>query len=200
ALIGFESKNKFTVKNSLGQKVFYAAEQSDCCTRNCCGPWRPFGMKILDNFKNEVIHLERPLACDSCWFPCCLQKMEVYAPPGCLVGTVEQDWSILAPAFSIKNAAGDTVLRIEGPVCTMSICGSDVEFNLPSEKQEPGKQQFQPMARIETQELTLAYIHCQRHINNSSQKKKEFTHKTIPIKRRNWWEVYQIPKNIRKPN
>ncbi|KAG8281075.1 hypothetical protein J6590_066734 [Homalodisca vitripennis] len=86
-------------------------------------------MKILDNFKNEVIHLERPLACDSCWFPCCLQKMEVYAPPGCLVGTVEQDWSILAPAFSIKNAAGDTVLRIEGPVCTMSICGSDVEFN-----------------------------------------------------------------------
>ncbi|XP_046673250.1 phospholipid scramblase 2 isoform X1 [Homalodisca vitripennis] len=130
ALIGFESKNKFTVKNSLGQKVFYAAEQSDCCTRNCCGPWRPFGMKILDNFKNEVIHLERPLACDSCWFPCCLQKMEVYAPPGCLVGTVEQDWSILAPAFSIKNAAGDTVLRIEGPVCTMSICGSDVEFNV----------------------------------------------------------------------
>lgn len=73
ALVGFETKNKFTVKNSMGQKVFYAVEQSDCCTRNCCGPMRPFGMKILDNYKNEVIHLERPLACDSCWFPCCLQ-------------------------------------------------------------------------------------------------------------------------------
>lgn len=129
ALIGFETKNKFTVKNSLGQKVFYAVEDSDCCTRNCCGPIRPFDMKILDNYKNQVMQLSRPLACDSCWFPCCLQKMEVYAPPGSLVGTVEQEWSIFSPAFSIKNSAGDTVLRIEGPVCTFSICG-DVEFKI----------------------------------------------------------------------
>jgi hypothetical protein len=57
----------------MGQKVYYAVEDSDCLTRNCCGPLRPFDMKILDNFKNEVIHLNRPLACDSCWFPCCLQ-------------------------------------------------------------------------------------------------------------------------------
>ncbi|KAL1122406.1 hypothetical protein AAG570_003810 [Ranatra chinensis] len=129
ALIGFETKNKFTVKNNLGQKVFYAAEQSSCLTRCCCGPIRPFGMKILDNYKNEVIHLERPLACSSCWFPCCLQSMEVYAPPGTLVGTVEQNWSIFTPEFSIKNAAGDTILKIEGPFCTFSICG-DVEFKI----------------------------------------------------------------------
>lgn len=129
ALIGFETKNKFTVKNSQGQKVFYAVEDSDCCSRNCCGPIRPFDMKILDNFKNQVMQLSRPLACDSCWFPCCLQKMEVYAPPGCLIGTVEQEWSILAPEFSVKNSAGDTVLRIEGPVCTFSMCG-DVEFKV----------------------------------------------------------------------
>ncbi|KAJ8940147.1 hypothetical protein NQ314_010814 [Rhamnusium bicolor] len=102
ALTGFESKNKFTIKNSIGQKVYYAVEDSDCCTRNCCGPLRPFDMNILDNYKNEVIHLHRPLACDSCCFPCCLQ-----------------------------NASGDTVLRIEGPFCTMSICG-DVEFQIMS--------------------------------------------------------------------
>lgn len=73
ALLGFETNNKYTIKNSVGQKVFYAVEENDCCTRNCCGPMRPFEMKILDNFKNEVIHLSRPLACQSCFFPCCLQ-------------------------------------------------------------------------------------------------------------------------------
>ncbi|XP_018322587.1 phospholipid scramblase 1 isoform X2 [Agrilus planipennis] len=129
ALTGFETKNKFTIKNSLGQKVYLAVEDSDCCTRNICGPIRPFEMKILDNYKNEVIHLHRPLACDSCCFPCCLQSMEVYAPPGNLLGIVQQEWSLCYPSFSVQNAAGETVLRIEGPICTMSICG-DVEFKI----------------------------------------------------------------------
>lgn len=75
ALTGFETKNKFTIKNSLGQKVYYAVEDTDCLTRNCCGPLRPFDMKILDNYRNEVVHLHRPLACDSCCFPCCLQVL-----------------------------------------------------------------------------------------------------------------------------
>lgn len=78
ALTGFETCNKFTVKNSLGQKVYYAVEDTDCLTRNCCGPLRPFDMKILDNYKNEVIHLHRPLACDSCCFPCCLQVRNIH--------------------------------------------------------------------------------------------------------------------------
>lgn len=70
------------MKNSLGQKVYYAVEDTDCLTRNCCGPLRPFDMKILDNFKNEVIHLHRPLACDSCCFPCCLQvRKKKYETP-----------------------------------------------------------------------------------------------------------------------
>ncbi|CAH1982615.1 unnamed protein product [Acanthoscelides obtectus] len=131
ALTGFETKNKFTVKNNLGQKVYYAAESNDWLTRNCCGHLRPFDMKIYDNYKNEVIHLHRPLACDSCCFPCCLQSMEVSAPPGTIIGTVEQEWSLLCPSYAIKNASGETVLRIEGPFCTFSICG-DVEFKIMS--------------------------------------------------------------------
>lgn len=51
------------------------------------------------------------------------------APPGNLIGTVEQEWSILTPSFSVKDASGETVLKIEGPVCTYSICGN-VEFKV----------------------------------------------------------------------
>nr|CAH7766301.1 unnamed protein product [Callosobruchus chinensis] len=94
-----------------GQKVYYAAESNDWLTRNCCGHLRPFDMKIFDNYKNE--------------------SMEVSAPPGTIIGSVEQEWSILCPSYAIKNASGETVLRIEGPFCTFSICG-DVEFKIMS--------------------------------------------------------------------
>jgi len=129
AFIGFETNNKYTVKAGTGQKVFYAVEDVDCCTRNCCGPSRPFDMKVFDMQQREVIHFSRPLRCDSCWCPCFLQKLEVSTPPGNVVGYVTQEWSICKPSFRIENAAGDTVLRIEGPFCTMSICGS-VEFQV----------------------------------------------------------------------
>lgn len=42
---------------------------------------------------------------------------------------MSQDWSIFCPKFSINNSSGETVLRIEGPLCTYSICG-DVEFEV----------------------------------------------------------------------
>jgi hypothetical protein len=58
-----------------------------------------------------------------------IQNMEVSSPPGTVIGSIQQEWSILTPQFNIKNAAGDTVLKIEGPICTFSICG-DVEFKV----------------------------------------------------------------------
>ena len=70
---GYETNNKYVVKNSVGQKIFFAAEDSGCCERYWCNNLRSFEMNILDNFGNEVIHIHRPLACQSCLYPCCLQ-------------------------------------------------------------------------------------------------------------------------------
>ncbi|KAJ3665712.1 hypothetical protein Zmor_001194 [Zophobas morio] len=132
AITGFETKNKFKIRNTLGQDVYYAAEDSDCLVRYCCGQIRPFDMKILDNYKTEVIHFYRPLACQGCCFPCCLQSMEVSAPPGTILGTIQQEWSIFYPTFAVKDANGDTILRIEGPFFTCSCCCNDVEFRITS--------------------------------------------------------------------
>ena len=49
AFTGFETKNKYTVKNSMGQDVYKAKEDTDCCTRNICGPQRPFGMTPFES-------------------------------------------------------------------------------------------------------------------------------------------------------
>ncbi|XP_076335619.1 phospholipid scramblase 1-like isoform X1 [Tachypleus tridentatus] len=128
AITGFETANKYQVMNSMGQNIYFAAEDSHCCARYFCGPIRPFDMKILDNGGHEVIHLCRPLKCDSCCCPCCLQRMEVTAS-GSTLGYVVQKWSIFVPKYEVQNAAGECVLRVEGPFCTWSICG-DVEFKV----------------------------------------------------------------------
>lgn len=76
AIIGFETNNQYEIKNSMGQKIFHAKENTDCCTRNICGPLRSFELQIKDNFDQEVIHLIRPYRCTSCCFPCCLQEVK----------------------------------------------------------------------------------------------------------------------------
>lgn len=129
AFTGYEQNNKYEVLNTLGQRIYYAVEDTCCCTRNCCGSARPFDIKILDNRNKEVIHLSRGLRCSTCWCPCCLQKVTVEAPPGKVIGYVSQAWSLCKPRFKIENANEDTVLRIKGPCCTWSICG-DIEFDV----------------------------------------------------------------------
>ncbi|KAL0851246.1 hypothetical protein ABMA28_007087 [Loxostege sticticalis] len=128
---GFELNNKYAINNREGQEVYYAVEDTECCTRNVCAGLRPFEIKVLDSFRTEVIHLHRPLACWCCWCPCKLQSVTVSAPPGTVIGTVEQKMSLWKPYYDIKNAAGDVVLKIKGPCCTCSCYGMwDVEFDV----------------------------------------------------------------------
>lgn len=80
-LTGFETNNKYQVKNSLGQLVYFAVEQNDFFTLSC-GPARPFKMSIVDNLGKQVMLLDRPFRCQFCCCPCCLQELMVYAPAG----------------------------------------------------------------------------------------------------------------------
>ncbi|XP_061565631.1 phospholipid scramblase 2-like [Cololabis saira] len=129
AFIGFETNNQYEIKNSLGQKIYKAKEKNDCCTRNCCGSMRSFDMKIKDVMDREVIRLIRPFRCVSCWCPCCLQEMEVQAPPGTTVGYVQQDWHPCLPKFSILGPNKETVMKLDGPCFACNCCG-DVNFEL----------------------------------------------------------------------
>uniref|UniRef100_A0A8C2N0I9 Phospholipid scramblase n=1 Tax=Cricetulus griseus TaxID=10029 RepID=A0A8C2N0I9_CRIGR len=134
-LTGFETNNKYEIKNSLGQRVYFAVEDTDCCTRNCCGASRPFTLRILDNLGQEVMTLERPLRCSSCCFPCCLQEIEIQAPPGVPVGYVTQTWHPCLPKFTLQNEKKQDVLKVVGP-CVACSCCSDVDFELKSLNEE----------------------------------------------------------------
>ncbi|KAM7132147.1 phospholipid scramblase 1-like isoform 1-T5 [Molossus nigricans] len=134
-LTGFETNNKYEIKNSLGQRVYFAVEDTDFCTRNCCGADRPFTMRILDLMGREVMTLERPLRCTSCCCPCCLQEIEIQAPPGVPVGYVVQNWHPCLPKLTIQNEKKEDVLKIVGP-CLVCSCCADIDFEIKSLDEE----------------------------------------------------------------
>ena len=109
--LGFEGKNKYKIYNAAGQELYKAKEDTDCCTRNFLGANRPFDLEICDLAENELIHLYRPLRCTSCFFPCFLQVLEVYSPPGNLIGTVEQEWWVFVMALNFINVRGPSQCR-----------------------------------------------------------------------------------------
>lgn len=128
ALTGFETNNKYQVRNSMGQLIYFAAEDTDCCTRNLCGRMRPFNMSLIDNFGNVVFHINRPLRSDSCCCPCCLQEMTVSTPTGQVIGIVKQLWHPLRPKFAVQDHTGKTLLYIRGPICACHCC--EAHFNV----------------------------------------------------------------------
>ncbi|KAF4519479.1 hypothetical protein B566_EDAN010088, partial [Ephemera danica] len=104
-------------------------EQSGWLARQCCGSFRSFDIRVLDNYQQEVIHIRRPPDCDSCCFRCGFQKIEVYSPPGQLVGSIKDvgGWcgSWCHEKYAIMDAYDNVVLRMKWPVlrCKGSCCG-----------------------------------------------------------------------------
>ena len=112
---GYQTANRYIVKNTLGQQIYFAAEESNLCCRQYCGIHRPFTLSILDNSQNEVIHMVREFSC-STHFYCfwARQRMEVQSPPGEVVGYVRQDCSFWNPRFTLMNTEEQPVLTISG--------------------------------------------------------------------------------------
>ena len=71
----------------------------------------------------------RRLACDSCCFPCCMQRMEITSPPGNVIGYIMQEWSLFHSKFRVEDASGEVVMRIEGPFWKVS-CGASIDFSI----------------------------------------------------------------------
>lgn len=116
---GNVKRNKYTIKNSLGQKVYWAVENPGL-----------LDMKITDTNRTTVVTLRAPWTRIGWGLQCCLQAVKVDAPPGNMIGSVKEVWWMLKPRFAINNEYGETNLRIEGTqYCTECFC-SDTEFTV----------------------------------------------------------------------
>ncbi|XP_060577255.1 phospholipid scramblase 2-like isoform X2 [Ruditapes philippinarum] len=135
AFTGFETSNKYKVQNSMGQQVYFAAEESDMCMRQCCGPQRGFTIHITDNAGQEVIRVTREFkCCVGCpWFACndsWAHVVQIEAPVGQIVGYVKQRQSCIEPHYIICNAEHEEVFSMTGPCCIIQgpCCTWDQDF------------------------------------------------------------------------
>ncbi|XP_011642903.1 phospholipid scramblase 1 isoform X1 [Pogonomyrmex barbatus] len=128
AFTGWETKNKYVIMNNKGEPVFYMAEDSGVCWRLCLGKYRACEFNIFDKNQQQVLRMVRPFRCDGCCCPCYLQVLEVYSG-NILLGSVTQEWSFWRPKFYIRDASGQPVLMIKGPLIRFCI---DVIFKVKS--------------------------------------------------------------------
>ncbi|KAL1437203.1 hypothetical protein MTO96_049185 [Rhipicephalus appendiculatus] len=131
--LGIEGANHYEAKNPMGQLIYNIREQSNFCARCCCGPGRCLEIDVLDSTMSVVIHIVRPLRCSHCCCFCCLQEIEVQAPPGTPIAQIRQRWSICRPYFTIYTPEDEPALHVVGPICTESLpCKCDVKFEVHS--------------------------------------------------------------------
>jgi len=125
-ITGWETNNSYDVLTRQGQFLFKALENTDECSRMCGGSRRGFDIEIRDFFGREIIHLSREFIC--C---CCVpQSLQVQSPPGCVLGTVEQQRGCCCNTFDIRDANGNCLV-LEGPTSVACTCfGLDVDFML----------------------------------------------------------------------
>lgn len=83
---------------------------------------RPFSLHLLDKTHQEALSYRRKLRLGLyCFQP---QYLEVWAPPGDLLGTIREAYSLYSTDFVIQNSRGDIIFQIEGPPKFLCFCNA----------------------------------------------------------------------------
>ncbi|XP_037822374.1 phospholipid scramblase 3 [Lucilia sericata] len=114
SLTSVSSENRFVVRSPLGDAIYAASEYSTEKNRLIWGSARPFQMHVIDKTYQEAMVFHKKL---SLGFMCCQPKsLEVWIPPGNILGRIVQSPTITVPEFYIEDGATNSpIFCIEGP-------------------------------------------------------------------------------------
>jgi hypothetical protein len=141
AFTGWDTNNKYEIQNAAGQRVYFAAEDTETCMRVCCKQGRGFTINIIDNLNQVVMKMRRDFKCCACscscfaCCDCCAHEVIVEAPAGNIIGYVKQQWSFWKASYDILDENHQTLLKIKGPCCIFDgplSCCCDNKFNVNS--------------------------------------------------------------------
>ncbi|MXQ94640.1 hypothetical protein E5288_WYG013876 [Bos mutus] len=130
-ITGFETNNRYDIKNNTGQMVYFVTEDTDDYTRNAYRTLRPFVLRVTDCMGREVMTMQRPFRCTCCCFCCpsARQELEVQCPPGVTIGFVAEHWNLCRAVYSLQNEKKEDMMGVLGP-CSTYGCGSDSVFEI----------------------------------------------------------------------
>lgn len=111
-LLGFESKNRFELRDERGVRLGYAAEEAkgvgQWLLRNLFGKCRQATVHVYDAAGQPVGRGEKPFR----WF---FHRMAAYEGDR-LLGAVQRKWSWLHRVFAVENAQGEEVMELRSPL------------------------------------------------------------------------------------
>mmetsp|Transcript_26256 Transcript_26256/g.47959 ORF Transcript_26256/g.47959 Transcript_26256/m.47959 type:complete len:281 (-) Transcript_26256:117-959(-) len=132
ALTGFERNNRYVMRGTDGQDLFFIKENSSCIERNCCHgqckAWRmdifllgPRGLEGGEGSMVPFMHLERP-----CTMTCmCLDRPEVEIselPSGRIVGYIIEPFTFCNLFFTLHDHLRNPLLQSDTPICRAGLC------------------------------------------------------------------------------
>lgn len=112
-LFGFETRNKYQIKDENENLVAFAAEESKgffgFFMRQFLGHWRKFNIHFMDAANQVVMTAHHPFR----WY---FERLEIKDASGRHIGAIEKRFSILTKRFDIHNERGMVVMEVASPI------------------------------------------------------------------------------------
>lgn len=111
-LIGFETRNKYEIKDERNGTLAYAAEQGKgfwrLILRGYLGHWRTFEIHFFDKNRQLVMIAKHPFR----WF---FQRLEIFNSDGECIGFLQQRFGILTKKFDVLSNCEQVAMEVRSP-------------------------------------------------------------------------------------
>jgi uncharacterized protein YxjI len=109
-LTGFETKNKYVVLDSSGEKLYMAVEEGgSTLLRIFFKALRPFEINVLTFDGKSILKLKRP-------FRFFFHQLYIFDSHGTPLGTIKRRFSVLRRIYSVFNNSGEEIFQLFGPI------------------------------------------------------------------------------------
>ncbi len=109
-LTGFETKNRYTISDVSGSRLYLAAEEADSTLlRWFLKALRPFTIAVLTENGQVVFRVIRP-------FRFYFHRVEIVDSKGQTLGVIERRFSVLSLIYSVLDSSGEEVFQLFGPI------------------------------------------------------------------------------------
>ncbi len=122
---GFETRNRYTVSDASGNRLYVAAEErGSTLLRLFLKALRPFTVVVLNDDGQTVLRVTRP-------FRFYFHRAEIVDRQGRSLGVIERRFSILRRIYAVSDMSGHEIFQLFGPILhpwTFEIRNAGVEY------------------------------------------------------------------------
>lgn len=125
---GLKDQIIYDITSSLDESLFFGIVD-ETPGAYCFRTTVPFNARFFNPQWQEIFQISRPYRSNCCWCCCNLQELDIRSSSGIVIGSVQQNGSLLYTNLSVKNEVGETMLKIQNSLMH-KLYSSDIRFNI----------------------------------------------------------------------